>query len=181
MIRILPFRSMKAITTNLSWKVRPKWRKRSSSIEWSGSGIVVEKSSPKAWDASSNVTPCFLSFSRPFWRSHSKSTSTLHANWDRGMPRGSQASKRPCSIVPQVLNPGHCIWGSLMNKAQQRRFDSLYKQHLSALSRQGKSSPPLGLARRRVSSSTGCGSSASRRVRLMSVWYPIPCASASRR
>jgi hypothetical protein len=57
--------------------------------------------------------------------------------------RDSQANKRPCLIVPLVLNSERCTWGTLMNKAQQRRFNSLYQQHLSALSRQGKSASTI--------------------------------------
>jgi len=46
--------------------------KRDSSLEWSGSSIVIDKGSLKTVEASSNVTPCFSLFDRSLAGSHSK-------------------------------------------------------------------------------------------------------------
>ena len=80
MIRMNSPRSMCGTTNRLPRLDFPSRINRSSPIECSGSGMVVESQSANAVRASSNETPCFFRFSRAFFRSHSNFTSAVYSS-----------------------------------------------------------------------------------------------------
>lgn len=98
MRRIRPCRSVYDTTNRRPRALCPRLRKRHSPSEWSGSGIVSSKGSPKTVMASANSTPCFsaLAWAIPF---------KLHRP---GGPRPIPASRnRRVKLVSQLFTRRH--------------------------------------------------------------------------
>src|SRR5678816_1455413 len=77
-MRILLLRSAWETTKSRPRAETPMSTNRCSYSECSGSGMVIDKTSPKAVAASAKDTPCFLRFASSFERSHSNVRATHH-------------------------------------------------------------------------------------------------------
>ncbi len=92
--RISSRRCVCATTSRRPALLCPMRIQRSSPTEWSGSGIVMERGSPKAVAASAKSTPCLRRFAAALARSHMNwSTPRIYQISDTApLPNGSRLS-----------------------------------------------------------------------------------------
>src|ERR1051325_8059666 len=109
MIRMISSCSVNTTTTTRPSSVSPMSRNRSSSVEWSGSGIEMDSGSPNAVSASANEMPCLRRFDAAFAGSREKRRPTC-INVPRHLRRRLLCCSLSLQPLPQRAQQAHRLF-----------------------------------------------------------------------